>query len=475
MSQFRFTTILQYLKESNVNYNAYGDTRSEWIRASLDSRECKKGTFFIGIQGEYSNGGEFIDQALKAGSNIVLVEQQYITKVLIEQYKRHALLIGVEDGFVALKKLVMQVRINEARDADVIAVTGSTGKTTTKNLLATMLEGVYSKGNLNTMQGLSLTLLNISWKNVKYAILECGISKYGEMEHLVEVLRPDYAIVTNVENSHLAGFKDKNELQNEKLSIAKGKQIKAIWVPEEDIVLQKKVQSLPCEIKLHGEKSCKGLIQIRDEGIYGFSLEFQGLSFIKVPLLGDVNARNSITALQVARFLGVSHAQITKRITCMRNEKRRYQILHEKPYVIDDSYNSNAISVISAIRWVSSLPMNQIIYILGGIKELGIHTEKEHKKIINELYLMLQDMHDKDRRYMIFLLGNEYSNIFIERKYRNIFYKIENIEDKISYIQKSIQNLPCKDTLIFIKGSNFYHLSDTANEIVKSLESNRDT
>lgn len=283
---------------------------------SIDTRTLKKGDLFIPIKGPNFDGHDYIDQAKNKGAKI----------------------LDVKDGKKALQDLAKKHR--DKFKIPIIGITGSCGKTTTKDMLASILSQKYptlkNEENLNNEFGVPLTLLKLRKKH-KAAVIEMAIQKPGDMDELVEIVRPTHAIVTNIGEAHIKYFKTKENIAKEKNKIynfAEHKQLK------------------PADIK-----------------------------GIKLPIPGKHNLYNAAAAAAMAKGLGCTKKQIKKGLESFKPSSKRMEIIKKNGItIINDTYNANPQSMKAAIETLSEFKGRKIA-VLGDMLELGRITKKAHKEI----------------------------------------------------------------------------------------------
>ena len=352
---------------------------------------------FIPLKGSRNDGHSFIEEALKRGAVGFLFERGKISKSRLENLTRRAFAIEVDDTFKALKKIA-RLRREQFRGKEVIAVTGSAGKTTTKELLAHLLGNYFSvyktPGNLNSQVGLPLALANAD-PGADYWVFELGADRRGNISALTDLLKPTLSVLTSVGKAHLEGFKT-----FENLLVAKGE----IFLPP---TVEKAV--LPAEVLPFYEHSLRGKDVITTGR--GGSLEITRYRFLKngntllevkgreiiVPLLSEGIVRASELALGVLKSLELPFEEFLEAFKTFKGEWGRMQPLLGDGYlVINDAYNANPLSVASAIRTLSKVEgYRRRVLILGDMLELGKDEIEEHLKVgqlieqspVEEVYL----------------------------------------------------------------------------------------
>ena len=465
--------ISYHITHHNYRDDVHNTKNVIWNTACISSHNVKQGSFFIGLQGEVQNGGLFVHQALLQGAVLVLVEKGYENHIIHNELSHTFSVIVVENTLSTLSRMASMIRQALSPHCTFIGVTGSAGKTSTKHIIYRLLdsykEARCSQGNLNTVQGMSLCILNMDWEAVEFAVFECGISGAGEMSALVDILDPDYAVITNVGNAHIGEYENRDALMYEKLTIAKHiSKDGMLWIPDDDIQLQKTAgeMALSCEIALHG-KANDMYISHSDKGIEGIVLHCDNKGHdedMPVPLLGEVNVYNALLGLQVAMYLGVSFDACKIALSNIQGIEGRYQVLHTAPLLINDSYNASPEAVKYAVQWFSLITNYQMkIVLLGGMRELG----KDEFALHNTLIESIADVSVQH----IILYGEEFDNVPIPKdmKEQHII-KIKHKADIMPLLKKLTKDISLEQIAILLKGSRFYTLETIAEEYIRYLE-----
>jgi len=351
---------------------------------STDTRTLQSGELFFALAGPNYDGGEFVDQARDRGAAGAVVGG--LVDAAIAQ-------ITVDDTRLALGRLAAAWRSEQA--ATVVAITGSNGKTTLKEMIAACLAPVAptlaTRGNLNNDIGMPLMLLCMEPAH-RYAVLEMGANHGGEIAYLTSLAKPDVVAITNAAAAHLEGFGS-----IEAVARAKGEILQAESRPEfavlnsddeyfdywRSLVTDVSVLSFGCRdsADVYADEI------VVDKGQTRFRLHLAGTSVsIALPLAGSHNVRNACAAAAVATALGVSVATIVAALEAMRPVAGRLQPLDGSngATLYDDSYNANPLSVIAAGEFLASLP-GKSYFVLGDMKELGEDEQKLHSDVGNGL------------------------------------------------------------------------------------------
>lgn len=355
---------------------------------SIDTRTIQPGEAFIALAGENFDGHDFLNHALAKGAKTLIVKPQY--RHMIEQVEI-ANIITVDSPLKALQDLA-HYHLNKLKPK-VIGVTGSTGKTTTKELIASVLSQKYgvlkTAGNFNNEIGLPLTILNLN-KDHQIAVLEMGMSGLGEIKRLAQIAPPDIAIITNIGLTHLEKLGS-----IEGIVQAKGELLEALnqeglaILNGDDPQTKKLIAKAKSSLCLVGEKDKTvdlRAFNIQSAGEQGvkFALEQNGESFdLFVPIPGKHNVINSLFAVAVGLSLGLSLEEIATGLAQAKTERMRLNILENRMGVkfINDAYNANPTSVQAALDVLVEIQGKRKFAVLGDMLELGTLAEFAHREV----------------------------------------------------------------------------------------------
>ena len=364
----------------------YGLPRS-FKGVSIDSRTVKGGDLFVPLRGSKVDGHNFIGDAVNKGAVGFLFERGRLNPSLLQKFTRRAFAIEVENTFLALKEIA-RLRRGEFKGKEIIAITGTAGKTTTKELLAHLLGSrfrVYkSPKNLNSQIGLPLALANAD-PEADYWIFELGASERGNLKGLTEILKPTFGVITSVGKAHLEGFKN-----FENLLCAKGEILIPRWVKK--AVLPQEVFDRYRSLLVGKEyRTFKGILKYRFTREGKTEIEIDRFRVV-VPLLGIGVVRSVEISLEVLKLLGLNPEGFLDAFSSFRGERGRMQpLLGEGFLVIDDTYNANPLSVKLALETLVEVEgYTKRVAILGDMLELGkeeIELHRELGRFINILPL----------------------------------------------------------------------------------------
>ena len=401
---------------------------------TTDSRNCPENALFFALKGDSFNGNKFAAQALAAGCSYAVVDEP--VNVNDERY------IMVENTLKTLQELAYHHR--KTCCIPVIGITGTNGKTTTKELMASVLSKkfnvVYTLGNLNNHIGVPLTLLRIKPEH-RLAIIEMGANHPGEIKELVKIADPDLGLITNVGKAHLEGFgsfegviKTKGELYD--YLREKGGMIFINMENPYLTSIAKGLSQIPYSIEpgypVWGEViSCSPFLKLRWFTDYG-----KKSYLVQTNLIGSYNLENALAAICVGTHFSVSPEDICKALEEYVPNNNRSQLKKtEQNTLIIDAYNANPTSMVAAIKNFNQYDASPKAVILGSMKELGNQSEEEHKLLA---FNIAENNFDR-----VFLIGNEF-------KLTNTDYPIfENSEAFIKYLEEQ----PLQGYTILLKGS----------------------
>ncbi|WP_100404567.1 UDP-N-acetylmuramoyl-tripeptide--D-alanyl-D-alanine ligase [Bacillus solitudinis] len=347
---------------------------------STDTRSLQPNDLFVPLVGEIFNGHTFIQQAIKNGAAAALwAKSESIPDKLPDSFQLYI----VEDTLVSLQQMAKNYR--EQINPNVIAITGSNGKTTTKDIVYSLLSSVSktikTQGNYNNHIGLPLTILSMP-VTCEFLILEMGMSGFGEIELLSHIASPNEAIVTNIGESHMEQLGSREGIAKAKMEILAGLQINGnVYLDGDEPLLVPYYQNETIKIGFAKENEVViEQIHATDEG-FRFKLEEEIYS---LPLLGEHNVKNATYAIVLAKKLGLSYEQIQKGLSTislsgMRLEKMKGQ---HGELIINDAYNASPTSMMAAVNAIKHIPNYQKrIIVLGDMYELGANEEKLHRSV----------------------------------------------------------------------------------------------
>jgi len=344
-----------------------------------DSREVEEGDIFWALKGENHDGNQFARQALDKGAYIAVVDDK---KLDVIKEKRYFL---VDDTLQALQDLGALHR--NYIGMPVIGITGSNGKTTTKELVNAVLSQKYQTsatyGNYNNHIGVPLSLLNIP-EDTDLAVIEMGTNHFGEIKRLTEIADPDFGIITSIGKAHLEFFKDENGVFNEKKDLFEHIKNKngIVFVNADDPWAQKAAKNIQkYSFSFEGNPADIQLKDISD----GSQLKIRlNNTDIQTRLTGKYNLSNIGYAIATGKFFNLSDDEIQKALESYVPQNMRSQIIEKNDnLIILDTYNANPTSMKAALENLKQMHAPRKVAILGDMFELGEKAVQEHQNIVN--------------------------------------------------------------------------------------------
>lgn len=362
------------------------DRGKEVAGISLDSRKMEAGWLFVATRGEKVDGHSFIRQAMDEGAVAVVCEK--------DLGQTSFPYIRVEDSFDALKKMAAFYRSNLS--CKVVGITGSVGKTSTKEMIAAVLSVKYNvqktDKNYNNEVGVPLTIFTIKEEH-EVAVLEMGISDFGEMSRLTQIARPDICVITNIGQCHLENLGTRDGVLKAKTEIFSGMQEdgEAVLNGDDDKLIT--VKSVHGKAVHYFSKNPSGQKE-GNEMVYATDISVQGLlgtdciihiggeqTAVHIPLPGEHMVSNALAAATVGRILGLTPEQIREGIEKVKPLEGRSHIVKTENYVlIDDCYNANPVSMKAALDLLATAQGRKVA-LVGSMFELGGDEERLHYEI----------------------------------------------------------------------------------------------
>lgn len=413
---------------------------SQKYLVSTDSRTIEEGSVFVALKGERFDGNDF---AYK-------VAEENIASCVIADRKdlpHHERLFIVDDSLTTLQELARLHR--EKCNIPIIGITGTNGKTTTKELTAAVLSKkyniIYTQGNFNNHLGLPLTVLRIK-PDTEMAVVEMGANHPNEIAQLCTIANPDFGIITNIGKAHLEGFgsfegvvKTKNELYD----FIRNKNGKVFVNRDNELLME---LSNGIDSHTYGKDNKADIeANIVSSNPY-LIINWEG-NEIKTNLVGDYNFENVMAAISVGCYFNIEKSLIIEALENYTPTNNRSQyIKSEKNEIVMDAYNANPVSMHHAIKNFRNISSENTLLILGDMRELGKDSEKEHQTIINLIKELKFDN--------VILVGDEF-----KKAAGTDFTTFTNVEELRAFI--NVNDISGKK--ILIKGSNSINLKTLVN------------
>jgi UDP-N-acetylmuramoyl-tripeptide--D-alanyl-D-alanine ligase len=417
-------------------YSKFG----ECVGVTTDSRRCGPGLMFFALKGERFDGNEFVRGALEQGCPYAVMDNKELYDAT------DARMILVDNVLATLQQVAAFHR--RQLGTTIIGITGTNGKTTTKELTNAVMSTTYNvlctQGNLNNSIGVPLTVFGLK-KEHEYAIVEMGASHPGDIRELVEISQPDYGLITNVGKAHLLGFgsfegvkRTKGELYDW-LREHNG----TAFVNRDNEHLQQMCAGMP--IIEYGKPGQEGLLVegevVECNPFVKFRWRSKGGDWhtVQTNLIGAYNVDNALAAITIGIKFGVSEQDASNAVANYKPQNNRSQLTETgRNHLVVDAYNANPTSMAAAIENFSMIKGDNKMLILGDMRELGEVSEAEHRHIVE---MLMQKGFD-----CVWLVGEEFAKAADGSGFR-LFPDVEAVKDEL-------KREPVTGRTILIKGSN---------------------
>ena len=445
-----------------------GDKNLVCKNFSKDTRKIENGDTYIGIKGENFDGNLFWKKALENGADCVIVENIEFTEKDKEQFKEKTI-IKVDDTLEALYAIARYKR--SLYDVPVVAITGSVGKTSTKDIVANVVAQKYKTlktiGNNNNNIGLPFTIL--SMQDEEAMVLEMGMNHFGEISLLTSIAKPNICIITNIGTSHIGNLGSRENILKAKLEILEENPNATVIINNDNDLLhswsEKNKKTLDIRtyaIKEKSDLNAKNIVLNKESSEYNVVLNEKKIK-IKVPVGGEHFVLNSLCAAMVGKVLNISEKDIVKGIESFELTKKRMDIteLESGIKVINDAYNASFESMKSTLKYLTEFRENRKIVVLGDMFELGDFSKELHKKVGTQVY--------KNNMDILICSGDNAKYIAEQAKEEgmneeNIYYIPE--KEKIIIVLKKLAK---KGDIILFKASNGMKFYELAEEVKKTF------
>lgn len=436
----------------------YGNENEICENFSRNTKEVKQGDIYIGFKGEIYDGGVFYEEAFSNGAKGCIINKIEGLKLKEVENK---FIIQVEDTVKAIGQIARYKR--EKYNIPVIAVTGSVGKTSTKDIIASVVSQKYktlkTQANLNNHIGMPLTILSL--KDHEALVVEMGMNHFGELSYLTNIAKPTIAVITNVGTAHIGNLGSRENILKAKLEILEG-------LPKDGVVIINNDNDLLHKWQLENKKYNVITYGINNNSKYvakeikytttGSEYQLNGKESIKVPVGGEAFVYNSLAAISVGELLNIPIEKIQEGIKNFELTKMRLDVQKSsKGYtIINDCYNANYDSMKSAIEYLSSSKGNRKIAVLGDMLELGEFSQELHKKVGEEVA--------KNKIDILITVGKEANNIAETAKKNgiNTTYMFENNQKAITKLKEILEP---KD-VVLVKASNSMNFKEIVSNIL---------
>ena len=409
---------------------------------TTDSRNCPKGSIFFALKGDKFDGNQYAGKALASGCVYAVIDNP--------DYYIGERTILVDNVLKTLQQLAHHHR--KVLGLPIIGITGTNGKTTTKELLAAVLSTkfnlLYTEGNFNNHIGVPLPLLRLTHDH-EMAVIEMGASHPGDIKELVDIVHPNYGIITNVGRAHLEGFgsfegviRTKGELYDY-IRRSKGK----IFIKKENEYLQSIAKGIEQITYGNGDDAFASGQVVSCDPFLVFNWKQQGkLHTVETHMIGSYNLDNVLAAVAVGRFFKIPAERISRAIAAYEPTNNRSQFKKtENNELIIDAYNANPSSMKVALDNFITMPVQPKAIILGDMRELGPTSDELHAEVVEQI--------KKGQFDKVFLCGEHFSKVGKE------FSPFATTEAMVEELRKQ----PLKGYHILIKGSHSMGLEKLAD------------
>ena len=430
---------------------------------STNSRNIKKKTLFIALKGERFDGHDFIDMVVKRGASAILINQKNLKNIGNVKIP----IITVKDTVIALGEVAKLWRAK--LKTKVIGITGSAGKTTTKEILASLLSEKFkvnkTAANNNNHIGVPLTILSTNEKH-DILVAELGTNHFGEIAYTAAITKPDLALITNIGDSHLEFLKNRKGVFKEKSALLKetinrsGK----VFINNDDQILRTFSRTIKSKVtyalnqKANYNVVIKGYDRLARPQI---EIKSKKKKFAAtLPISGEKNVLNFTAAFAIASELGLTNAQLLNAVKKVKSYNKRLEIKNHKNFtLINDTYNANPDSMKSSLEILDRInPKKRRIAVLGDMFELGKESKNKHMELASVI--------SKTNVDEIYSIGKmmEFMNSKLNRT-KKIHRHFNNREN----LKKHLQSFDIKNSVVLVKGSRGMKMEDFVS-VIESIK-----
>ena len=429
---------------------------------STSSKDIKENTLFIPIKGEKYDGHAFLEDAYNNGCRIFLIDKNH------EFYKKDISLIEVNDTLLALGSLARFYL--DKFNVDLIGVTGSVGKTSTRDIIYSVLNEKYktlkNELNYNNEIGIPKTLFNLDYSYDK-AVIEMGLSKKGDISFLKTIAPLKHAVISNIGLSHIANFENQEGIFHAKMEIAEhfNKENTLIVNGDDKFLKTLKDKELPYNLLTYGFDKDNTIYCVSYEIVNGkinFKVNFKNKIYdYTIPSIAKHNIYNAMSAILIGNLYNLTYEEIKKGLESVSFTEGRLTIINKKDItIINDCYNASLDSIKSALNVLSTFKTRKVA-ILGDVLETGSYEEEIHKNIGKSII---------GNTDILILVGNSikytYDEVIKNNFNKDNIYVFNTYEDVI----KNIDNIIKKGDTILLKASHGIKLSNVVEYLDKTYE-----
>lgn len=461
-------TILDILDKCNGKL-VCGNKNSICDNFKTDTRKIEKGDTFVGIKGENFDGNALYEKALEKGATTCILQDVSIDKDVLKKYQDRNIII-VRDTIDTIGKLAKYKR--SLFNIPVIGITGSVGKTSTKDIIASVVSKKYNtlktEGNLNSDIGLPLTLLRLK-EGHEAAVIEMGMNHKGEIEYLSNIANPTISVITNIGSSHIGNLGSRENILKAKLEILKGMTEDGTFIynNDNDMLFNNKelfenYKNFNFGIENKSDIMAENISTTTEKSKFNVIIKDKEYN-IEVPVSGKHFVYNSLCAIAVGLSLGIDILEIKSGIKEFSLTKNRMEVnnLKNNIIVINDAYNASYDSMKVALEYLGSFNNKYKIAVLGDMLELGEFSDELHFNVGKSVYENGIDL--------LITVGNSSKKIaegaYIMGMSKENVYSVDNNEEAIKLLNKVIVS----NSAILLKASNSMKFIEIYNNILKKL------
>ena len=453
-----------------TNGRLSGNSKHVIDSISTDSRNISNGELFVALEGDSFDGHEFVEQALSQGAAGAVVKKGF---KMTDSMRQQSLFVEVDDTLIAYQDVAAYNRLKS--NAVVVAITGSSGKTTTKEMVRAILSvgkqsALISEKNFNNHVGVPMTLLKIN-KDHGVAVLEVGINQINEMDRLANITNPDIALVTNAGCSHLEFLKNVDTVAFEKMKIANGlKEDGTLIINYDDLRLLRHSRTKLVKSITYGFSKSADIVgsDFEDVDLNHSRLTVNRYDMptqtIELKVNGKHNAYNALAAISVAHALNIPTDEIVTGLSAFTSKDMRNEsiMLKDDILLINDAYNANPDSMEAALTLLKSLQgAKRRIAVLGDMYELGAYSERAHKEVGAKVAGLNIDH--------LFLYGPEMRNAAKSAGICGMDKKCIHWFDNLDLMLGDLLALIEPGDWIMIKGSRANKLEKVADKLINTI------
>lgn len=411
----------------------------------INSKDIKENDVFVGIKGETIDGSKFYLDALNSGAKGAIITKGFCTEKINDKF-----IIEVEDTTKALQQIARYKR--ELLSIPVIGITGSVGKTSTKDMISSVIETKYkvckTKGNLNNHLGVPLTILSL--KDEEVLVVEMGMNHLGEISVLSNIAKPTISVITNVGTAHIGNLGSRENILKAKLEILDGMDDKKLIINNDNDMLHSwylnnKENVITIGINNDSDYMAKN-IEYKKETTFDYND-----NNIVVKIGGEAFVYNALMGIAVGTLLDIDINDIKRGISNLQLTNNRLEVIEKNGYrIINDCYNANFDSMKEGLHNLSKYDGRKIA-VLGDMLELGDYSKELHENVGKEV--------NNSNIDILVTVGEEAKNI--DKKANNEKYHFDNNTDAINFLKKVVK----ENDNILVKASNGMKFIEIVNAL----------